>query len=519
MAQWQREIAQQYFKQIHTMQRMYNKIVTGDDGRLKKLTLLHSNDMHGDFLADDIDSNLVGGVSLLSGYVHKVRREQDNVIYAIAGDMLRGSIIDSEYKGLSTIQIMNMLEPDVATIGNHEVDYGVAHLLFLEKCANFPIISANLRISTNRERLFEPFRLIEVGGIKVLFIGATTEVVLGQCKSDGFIGSFVTVGDPVEEIGRICNAYNGLKPDLTVLLTHIGFEEDKKLAEMLDPAWGIDIIIGGHSHTLLEEPAVVNGIPIVQVGTGTDQIGRFDITVDTKRSCIESYTWQAVPIDADHCPLDEALEKLILDCKETTDQKYNQVITRLDRQLTHPTRIRETELGDLFADVLRDALGVDVLLVGSGSIRGFELGPVVTKGDLSVCFPYDGKMYAVYMTGAQLKHALRYMVRDDVLAGNHSEFFQLSHGLEVEYDQATHSFVRFDYEGAPVDDERVFSVGLQGYYFDNIEYSFDLTAEQLRENRPEHVLATSSTEVIEEVLATGEYRDATGEGRVVLHIG
>lgn len=100
--------------------------------KFKKLTILHSNDMHGDFLAEQIDENLVGGVSFLSGYVNQVRKQEKNVIYAIAGDMFRGSVIDSEYKGVSTIGIMNLLGPDVATIGNHEVDYGLSHLLFLE---------------------------------------------------------------------------------------------------------------------------------------------------------------------------------------------------------------------------------------------------------------------------------------------------------------------------------------------------------------------------------------------------
>ena len=99
---------------------------------LKELTILHSNDMHGDFLAEKIDEKLVGGVSLLSGYVNMVRKQEKNVLYAIAGDMFRGSVIDSEYKGVSTIGIMNLLGPDVATIGNHEVDYGLAHLLFLD---------------------------------------------------------------------------------------------------------------------------------------------------------------------------------------------------------------------------------------------------------------------------------------------------------------------------------------------------------------------------------------------------
>ena len=97
--------------------------------RTKKLTLLHSNDMHGDFLAEKVNETLVGGVSRLSGYINKVRCEEKNVLYTIAGDMFQGSLIDSEFLGISTIEIVNLLAPDVVTLGNHELDYGLAHLL------------------------------------------------------------------------------------------------------------------------------------------------------------------------------------------------------------------------------------------------------------------------------------------------------------------------------------------------------------------------------------------------------
>ncbi len=114
----------------------------------KKFTILHSNDMHGDFLAEvnEGKGELIGGLSLLSGYINKVRKEEENVLYVISGDMVQGSLIDSEYKGLSTMEIMNYLAPDVVTLGNHEFDYGLPHLLFLEKVANFPIVNANLYI-------------------------------------------------------------------------------------------------------------------------------------------------------------------------------------------------------------------------------------------------------------------------------------------------------------------------------------------------------------------------------------
>ena len=85
---------------------------------LKRLTLLHSNDFHGDFLAEKVNEKLVGGVSRLSGYINKVRNEEKNVIYAIAGDMFRGSLIDSEFQGISTFQIMNLLAPDVVSLAH-----------------------------------------------------------------------------------------------------------------------------------------------------------------------------------------------------------------------------------------------------------------------------------------------------------------------------------------------------------------------------------------------------------------
>ena len=235
----------------------------------KKITILHSNDLHGDFLAEQVDEKLVGGVSMLSGYIEKVRAEEPNTIYAIAGDMFRGSVIDSEYKGLSTIEIMNALAPDIVTIGNHEVDYGIAHLLFIEKCARFPIINASLYIKNTPTRLFTPYKILRVDGMNILFIGIITQDVINQTKSESLVGSFVDTAAAAAEVGKICNAHNSIDIDFTVLLTHIGFEEDKHLARQLDPAWGVDLIIGGHSHTLPEHAVEENGVVIARAPAPT----------------------------------------------------------------------------------------------------------------------------------------------------------------------------------------------------------------------------------------------------------
>src|SRR5450756_2506604 len=143
-------------------------------------------------------------------------------------------------------------ELPVASLGNHEFDYGLPHLLFLEKIANFPIVNANLYITQYNKRLFQPYVVKNVDGFDILFIGIITEKVMDMLKTDNMLSSFITLQEAAAEVGKICNAYKNDDIDLTILLTHIGFESDKELASLLDPAWGVDMIIGGHSHTVLE---------------------------------------------------------------------------------------------------------------------------------------------------------------------------------------------------------------------------------------------------------------------------
>ena len=483
---------------------------------MKRLTILHSNDLHGDFLAEEVDEKLIGGVSMLSGYVNKVRSEAQNVIYCIAGDMFRGSVIDSEFRGISTIEIMNMLSPDVVTIGNHEIDYGIAHLLFLEKCAKFPIINANLHITTNNARLFKSHQIIEIDGMKILFIGILTETVLSMAKKEALVGSFVDIYDAVTEVERVCNAYRSLDIDCTVLLTHIGFEEDKQLAAQLDPSLGIDIIIGGHSHTYLEQPEEVNGMLIAQAGTGTDQIGRFDLEIDTDTNRVCSFTWKSIPITDEHCPRDTALEDILNPYKLEAEKKYARVVTRLKRQLTHPSWYQETELGGFLADILKESLRLDMMLVGSGSIRVTELGPIILFSNLTECLPYDDSAIALWVTGAQLKKMILYMLRDEVWVGSHCEFFQFSEGVRVVYDKANHIFKEFSLYGEPIEDKKIYKIGLQYYFYLNMEDFFSISREEISQNGKPRKVATSCREVLDEYLSCHQNLDHQISGRIIL---
>ncbi len=154
--------------------------------------------------------------------------------------MVQGSLIDTEYKGISTIEIMNYISPDVIALGNHEFDYGLPHLLFLEKMANFPKVKANLYIKQYNKRLMQSHLILKKTGFDSLLIGIITEKVMDSLKQDELISSFVSLEETSKEIEKICDAFKNDNVDLTIILTHIGFDFDLELAKLISPEAGVE---------------------------------------------------------------------------------------------------------------------------------------------------------------------------------------------------------------------------------------------------------------------------------------
>jgi 5'-nucleotidase / UDP-sugar diphosphatase len=485
-------------------------------GITKKFTILHSNDMHGDFLAEVNagKGDLIGGLALLSGYINKVRKEEENVLYVIAGDMLQGSLIDSDYKGISTMELMNYLAPDVVTLGNHEFDYGLPHLLFLEKVANFPIVNANLYIKGYGKRLMKPYLIINKAGFDLMFIGIITDKVIDSVKTDALIGSFISLEDASREVGIITDAYRNDDIDLTVLLTHIGYDSDLELAKMLKPEWGVDMIIGGHSHTVLEHPAEVNKILVAQAGVGTHHIGRFDIVVDDDTNSIVDYKWQLIPIEEGIAEPDARLQQYIDSFASEVDRKYNTVLCKFTETLTHPKREIETALGNLFADGLAEMGPCDIMLVGSGSIRSKELGPVVTLKDYRACFPYEDYLSRFTVTGKTLKTMFSRFMRPENRNGE-GECYQVNGRIRAAYNDATRELRSLTFDGQAVAEDGLYTIGLIGYHIINSKPYLDVTQEELLAAGPSKVIATNSVDVMQEYLKTHQNIGRRVEGRLV----
>lgn len=172
-------------------------------------------------------------------------------------------------------------------------------------------------------------------------------------------------------------------------------------------------------------------------------------------------------------------------------------------------------MGNLVADAFVDSLAIDLMMVGSGSIRLEQLGPVVTFGDLVETFPYDDAVYQVSVTGTQLKHMVHTMLKNS-FSGEHCEFYQFSSGTRIVFDKVADSFAEFYVGQAELIPERVYTVGLQKFHFQNMKDFLDVSIEETEVNAAVRTLSTSTRDVIEEYLISHNNLDRQVEGRLVV---
>lgn len=487
---------------------------------LRKITILHSNDIHGKFTGkQDEDGNISCSLAQLSGYINKAKEENPCTLYCNAGDMFQGSLIDSDFQGLSTIEILNLMDIDVMSLGNHELDYGISHMLFASRYADFPIVCSNFLVKTNSKHLFKAHHVVTLGDVSVLFIGLITEDILDQTKTEGLIGTFVTVNAAEREIRRaIDRAVNikGAEPDITVLLTHRGFDADVELASSLPEELGVDIIVGGHSHTYLEEPVVENGIIIVQAGMENTHLGRLDLCVDIDEHKVDSWDYGLIPVDDEHCPTDKYVKAMVNTFAMDIDEKYGTVITRLRRTLDNYGRGNATEVGQLFADAFADVLDIDVMFLASSSTRCYSLDMTLTLQDLRVAYPYDGKIYKVTVTGEMLKRMVHHMLRDEVLDDWVDVFFHTSRDLHIDYNKDTKK-ADITFKGKPVSDDQQISIGLQEYYYQISETGFGITNEEFEQSGKVREIASDAFTLLKDYFSEHARLGGPVDRRYIVH--
>ncbi|EGL83079.1 5'-Nucleotidase domain-containing protein [Caldalkalibacillus thermarum TA2.A1] len=365
--------------------------VLAEEQETYNLKILHTNDIHSAY--QDFGK--------LAAYVQQERESEayDEVLYLDAGDIFSGDPVIDLQEGEPLIELFNVVGLDAMTIGNHEFDYGQE--AFARNMANshFPWLSANMRVVDPGIpiRQPEPYHIFDLGDLTVGVLGLTEAPP--STASAGVVGlEFDPYVETVESY-----AYLRDEVDILIALTHIGYGEDRRLAEAVD---FFDVIIGGHSHTALQQPVVVNGTPIAQAGSNLNYIGNLILEIDreTKEVVrVEGYLQDVSQLTE----IDETVQAMVDRYTEEMEELLGKVIGYTNTGLSREGRDRgDAPLGNFWTDAMRYAVGSDIALTNNGGIRDSIAPGEITVRDIYRVEPFQNEMMEYEMTGQAIKDVI-----------------------------------------------------------------------------------------------------------------
>lgn len=398
-----------------------------DDGL--ELRLLHVNDTHA-FLAGIDDhmnacfeaTDCRGGLARISAAIQAARQEQDNVIALDAGDQFQGTLFYSVNKWPVIAAADALLPYDAMTLGNHEFDEGCRELARFLAAQPLPVLAANLvpqqgcPLAGSRIR---PYLVRTVRGTRVGIIGLANDEVTGlaaACPQTTFRDARTTLEQYVAELEA-----QGIRHIIAV--THLGLEQDRELARSVS---GVDVIVGGHTHTYLGPGSKDGPYPIVEhapdgspvlvvtAARATRYLGDLSITFDAAGIPV---AWTGGPRELlPALPQDEAMTRLVASYTESLARYRTEIVGRHSVQM--PDGMEACRKGDCFSGLLTAdafleygrAQGAHLALVNGGGIRASLPAGDISRGDLLALHPFDGQVYVREYSGEQLRAALEHAV-------------------------------------------------------------------------------------------------------------
>ena len=382
-----------------------------------KTVILHTNDVHGSI-------ELYAKVAAMKG---DYEAQGAQVILADAGDYSQGTVYVSVNKGKDAVTMMNAAGYDVATIGNHEFDYGYAQLKSNLDSAAFKVVCANVLKDGNP--VFDAYTMINKGGVQVAFVGLETPEAQTKANPALIQGLTFLAGDEMyAAVQTQVDAARTAGADIVIVLTHLGVDsssEPNTSYDLYKKVNGIDFIIDGHSHTVMTKGP--EGEPIQSTGTALNNIGV--ITIDNATNKIERNElipiWHTEEVDGENVPVYDYTKsdatvansaKAIIDPIDADyDQKFAESAVDLNGAKAPGNRTEETNLGDLITDAMMWAIktkapGVDmnnaVAITNGGGIRAAIAKGDITKKDVNTVLPFGNTLAVVYVKGSELLEAL-----------------------------------------------------------------------------------------------------------------
>lgn len=376
----------------------------GQDANLEgaaKLTIVHTNDTHARVKEGD---GL--GFAKISTLIKEIKKTNPNTLVLDAGDTFHGQTFATLTEGESIARLMNDIGYDAMAPGNHDFNYGYERLAELNGLTNFPILAANIN-KEDGSNLFDAYVIIETAGLKVGIFGLATPETTYKTHPNNVKG--LTFMNPVEAARQTVEVLKD-QTDIIIAITHLGMDQSSvdtsiKVAEEVD---GIDLIIDGHSHTVLEQGQMVGNTLIASTGEYGKNLGIVDLYC--KDGIIVNSEARLVGMDmVAETVEDEAIVSAFNTIEAEQAEVLNQVVgtTAVALEGTREkVRAGETNLGNLITDAMIYMTGADCALTNGGGIRASIDAGDITKGEIITVLPFGNYIVTKKVTGADIKAAL-----------------------------------------------------------------------------------------------------------------
>ncbi len=457
------------------------------------LNILHINDFHSRFgpitssnsnCAPEADAagECFGGIARLKTIIDQTRSdlEGENTVLVDAGDQFQGSLFYTQYRSEIIAEFANDLGIEVMAVGNHEFDDGPEELAKLIDAIDFALISGNTNVE-NEPLLAGKIpgtHVMEIGGEQIGFVSALAE----DTDETSSPGENVVFEDTLTSLRAQVDALTAAGVNKIIALTHVGYTQDLEIASNVP---GIDVVVGGHSHTLLHNsdedaagpyPTLINGpdgneVPVVTAYQYGKYLGHLVVTWDDEGNVV-SAEGEPILVDASVTP-DEGYVARLAELEEPIQALMAQVIGETTEPIEgsrEVCRFMECSMGNLVADAMLDrvaANGADFAIQNGGGLRASIDAGEITMGDALTVLPFSNTLATVDISGADVIEALENGVSEVENAGG--RFPQVS-GLKYTWDESqpvgsriVEVLVQENGEWVPIDEEATYTVVTNDY--------------------------------------------------------
>jgi 5'-nucleotidase/UDP-sugar diphosphatase len=458
------------------------------------LTIMHINDWHSRIESnnkfestcsaeEEGKGECIGGAARLVTAIADQRKklEGQNVLLLNGGDNFQGSLFYTTYKGAVEAEFLNQMKFDAMTVGNHEFDDGEDALVpFLEKI-QFPVLSANVHPNAQSKvgDRIKPSLVLELGGQKVGIVGAVTN----DTPEVASPGPNIAIEDDIKTITAEVEKLKAAGVNKIIALTHVGYPRDKELIAKIP---GVDVVVGGHSHSLLSNtdakaegpyPTMIDNpdgykVPVTQAASYSKYLGEFTVTFDDN-GIVKEAKGDPIYLDNSIKP-DEAVLARIKELGAPIEELKNKEVAETTAMIDgsrESCRARECEMGNLISDAILDRVkdqGVTIVFQNGGGIRASIDQGVVTMGEVLTVLPFQNTLATFQLSGKDIVASLEAGVSE--IEEGKGKFPQVS-GLKYSFDKSVAAnagrvkSVEVMDGGAwkPIDEAKVYTVATNNY--------------------------------------------------------